>query len=161
MSVPFLPFLSFIAHYSERWAKQSQNVQSEHYLHVRGPTTNVGPAEVGLLFNRCDFLSRNCLAKNPSMSTTYRFSSALKLISNSKAALDWGRTDGITLTHDLDLWPWPPIPCELWSVCHYLLNLQKFEVNGQSVPRIEWKNGGERSAILHVWYRCTGLCFVD
>ena len=44
------------------------------------------------------------------------------------------------LTHDLDvdLWPWPLIPCgcELWS---WLTHVQMFKVNGQSVPKIDWK----------------------
>ena len=54
-----------------------------------------------------------------------------------KTALDRGQTNCINLTHDIDidLWPWPLIPFELWS---WPAHLQMFKANGQSVPKIEW-----------------------
>ena len=33
-------------------------------------------------------------------------------------------------------WPWPWITCELWSGTTHM---QKFKVNGQSIPKTEWK----------------------
>ena len=51
-----------------------------------------------------------------------------------KTALDRRRTDRIILTHNLDLWPWLSIPCELWS---WPTHMKKLKVNGQSIPKIE------------------------
>ena len=49
-----------------------------------------------------------------------------------------GRTNRIGLTHDpdLDLWPRPSIP---WELLSWPTHMQKFKVNGESVPKIEWK----------------------
>ena len=48
----------------------------------------------------------------------------------------------ISLTHDVDLWPWPSIPCKLWP---WHTHVQKFKVNGQSVPKLEWKQTAGRT----------------
>jgi len=69
------------------------------------------------------------------------------LITNwEKTSIDRGRTERISLTHDLDLdlhvSPWPSIPCKLWS---WPTHKQKFKVNGQSVPKIEWKQTDART----------------
>ena len=55
-----------------------------------------------------------------------------------KTALNTNRAKRISLTHDLDLylWPLPSIPWELWS---WPTHTQTFGVNGQSIPKIEWK----------------------
>ena len=49
-----------------------------------------------------------------------------------KTAVDRGWTDRISLTHDLDLdlWPWPLIPCELWS---WTTHTQMFKVKGTAL----------------------------
>ena len=60
--------------------------------------------------------------------------SILHKLKLEKTALDRGRTDHISLTHDLDLDL--VIPCELWS---WPTHMQKFKVNGQSVPKTEWQ----------------------
>ena len=43
---------------------------------------------------------------------------------------------------DLDLWPWPSIPCKLWL---WPTHTQKFMVNSQSIPKIEWKQTDRRT----------------
>ena len=55
-----------------------------------------------------------------------------------KTALHRDRTDRISLTHylQLDLWPWPSVPRQLWS---WPTHTQKFKVNAQSDAKIEWK----------------------
>ena len=66
-----------------------------------------------------------------------------------KTSLHRGRTDRISVTHDLDLdlWPWLSIPWELWP---WPTHMQTFTINGQSVPKIQWKqtdgqtDGGDR-----------------
>ena len=60
------------------------------------------------------------------------------VVTRKKTALDRGWTDCISLTHnlDLDLWHCPSIVCELWS---WPTHMQKFQVSGQSVLKIEWK----------------------
>jgi len=50
-----------------------------------------------------------------------------------KTALDRGWTDHISLTHDHDDLQSPV------SYGHDPTHMQKFKVNGQSVPRTEWK----------------------
>jgi len=56
-------------------------------------------------------------------------------------------TDHISLTNnfDLDLWPWPSIPCKLQS---WPTHVKKFKVNGhvgQSVTKTEWKQADGRT----------------
>jgi len=56
-------------------------------------------------------------------------------LTRKHAALDPGQNDCISLTHDPDLWPWPSIPCKLWSPPTHM---QKAKVKGQLVQNIEW-----------------------
>ena len=61
-----------------------------------------------------------------------------------QTALDRGQTDRINLAHDLDLdlWPWPSIPCEVWL---WPADTQKFKVNGQSVLKIDGRETDRRT----------------
>ena len=78
-------------------------------------------------FSRC--------RRNTSRPQCFRTTASL----TRKAALDRGRTDRISLTHDLDLhlWPWPSVPCELCKS-------SKWTVGGSCWVGVMWRSVAHR-----------------